>query len=129
MDVNNNPHDDRNSMTIHGYSGFFRILYNASYLNREMSEKALQLLSLQDFPQGIAGGVPEGIKVAAKFGEIVPENNREDVQLHEFGIVYHPKSHYILGIMTQGGDFATQAELIRDISRMIYSEVDTNIRQ
>jgi beta-lactamase class A len=129
MDVNNNPHDDHNSMTIHGYSGFFRILYNASYLNREMSEKALQLLSLQDFPQGIAAGVPVGIKVAAKFGEIVPENSTDEVQLHEFGIVYHPKSHYILGIMTQGGDFDKQAEIIRDISRMVYSEVDSNIRR
>jgi beta-lactamase class A len=128
MDVNNNPHDDHNSTTIHGFSGFFRILYNASYLNREMSEKALQLLSLQDFPQGIAAGVPKGIAVAAKFGEIVPDDHSEDVQLHEFGIVYHPRSPYILGIMTQGGAFAQQAGIIRDISQMIYSEVDSSIR-
>lgn len=129
MDVDNHPHDDHNSMTIHGYSGFFRILYNASYLNRAMSEKALQLLSLQDFPQGIAAGVPKEIKVAAKFGEIVPEGENEEIQLHEFGIVYHPKNPYILGIMTQGDNFAKQAEIIRDISRMIYSEVDTDIRR
>jgi hypothetical protein len=31
--------------------------------------------------------------------------------------------------MTQGGDFDKQAEIIRDISRMVYAEVDTNIRQ
>ena len=60
MDINNNPGEEGNSLTIHGYSGFFRILYNASYLNREMSEKALRLLSLDDFPQGIAAGVPGG---------------------------------------------------------------------
>ncbi len=128
MDINNNPNEEGNSLTVHGYSGFFRILYNAAYLNREMSEKALRLLSLQDFPQGIAAGVPKGIKVAAKFGEIVPENKSEDIQLHEFGIVYHPQSHYILGVMTRGHDFAAQAEIIRDISKMIYREVDSSIR-
>jgi len=127
MDINNNPKEGGNFLTVHGYSGFFRILYNAAYLNREMSEKALQLLSLQDFPMGIAAGVPKGTKVAAKFGEIVPENKSEDIQLHEFGIVYHPKGHYILGVMTQGHDFIAQAEIIRDISRMIYSEVDSSL--
>ena len=129
MDVNNNPHDDANNLTIHGYSGFFRILYNAAYLNREMSEKALQLLSLQDFPIGIVAGVPKEVKVAAKFGEIVPENNYGDIQLHEFGIVYHPKGHYILGIMTRGHDFAAQAEVIREISKIVYSSVDDSIKQ
>jgi beta-lactamase class A len=128
MDINNNPHEEGNFLTIHGYSGFFRILYNAAYLNRDMSEKALQLLSLQDFPMGIAAGVPKGIKVAAKFGEIVSENKNEDIQLHEFGIVYHPKGHYILGVMTRGHDFAAQAEIIRDVSKMIYSEVDSSTR-
>lgn len=128
MDINYNPTEDGNSLTIHGYSGFFRILYNASYLNREMSEKALQLLSLQDFQAGIAAGVPHGIKIAAKFGEIVPKNNNQDIQLHEFGIVYHPKGHYILGVMTAGRNFDAQAEIIRDISKMVYSYVDSSIR-
>lgn len=125
MDITNNANDDTNSITVHGYSGFFRILYNASYLNREMSEKALQLLSLQDFPQGISAGVPIGTIVAAKFGEHSRGEHGEEKQLHEFGIVYHPKGHYILGIMTQGRDFNRQAEIIRDISRLIYEAVDS----
>jgi len=125
MDITNNPHDDTNSITVHGFSGFLRILYNASYLNREMSEKALQYLSLQDFPQGISAGVPEGTLVAAKFGEHAWGEHGEEKQLHEFGIVYHPKGHYILGIMTQGKDFDRQAEIIRDVSRLIYEAVDS----
>lgn len=128
MDVNYRPNEDGNIITIHGYSGFFRILYNAAYLNREMSEKALQLLSMQDFPSGIAAGVPKGIKVAAKFGEVVPEDRNQDIQLHEFGIVYHPKNPYILGVMTQGRDFAGQSAIIQDISKMIYSSVDSSLR-
>jgi len=127
MDVNNNPNDDNNSISVHGYSGFFRILYNASYLSREMSEKALALLSLQDFPEGIAAGVPKGIPVAAKFGEVAQGRYGGDRQLHEFGIVYHPAHPYILGIMTEGNDFARQKEILGNISRMIYTEVDSTI--
>lgn len=124
MDITNRPEDGNNSTTVHGYSGFFRILYNASFLNREMSEKALQLLSKEDFPLGISAGVPKGIDVAAKFGEFEDGSRGEKKQLHEFGIVYHPKGHYILGVMTLGNDFMRQTEVIKEISDLIYREVD-----
>jgi len=128
MDITSDPNEARQfNMTAHGYSGFFRILYNASFLNREMSEKALQLLSLQDFPYGIVAGVPKGVKVASKFGEHVKGENGEDRQLHEFGIVYHPKGPYILGIMTRGNDLAKQADIIRNVSEMVYKEIDASV--
>ena len=123
MDVDNDPSDGNNAITVHGYSGFFRILYNAAFLNREMSEKALHLLSLQDFAQGISAGVPKGVPVAAKFGEETQGTHGEDKQLHEFGIVYHPSGPYILGVMTRGHDAAIQSEVVRDISKMVYTEV------
>ena len=121
MGITQNPNGERNSITAHNYSGFFRILYNASFLNRDLSERALQLLSKEDFPQGIYAGVPKGVTVASKFGEFVDENSN---QLHEFGIVYHPKGAYVIGIMTKGNDFAFQTSVIRDISALIYREVD-----
>ena len=124
MDVDNRPHNDVNSISVHGYSGLFRILYNASYLNRNMSEKALQLLSLQDYPQGMVAGVPKGTVVAAKFGEKVRDGNEKYHQLHEFGIVYHPKHAYILGIMTRGNDFEALSDVIRQLSKLVYTEVD-----
>ncbi|HIJ95752.1 MAG TPA: serine hydrolase [Desulfuromonadales bacterium] len=124
MDVNNIPDTENNSISVTGYSGFFRILYNATYLNRTMSEKALELLSFEDFPQGFAAGVPKSTLMATKFGESEPQEAGAGKQLHEFGIVYHPKGHYILGVMTQGNDFTRQAAVIRDISSMVYSEVN-----
>lgn len=127
MDVENHANDTTNSISVHGFSGFFRILYNASFLNRDMSEKALQLLSREDFPQGIAAGVPKGTIVAAKFGEVDGVRDGGDMQLHEFGIVYHPKGHYILGIMTEGKNYTLQAEVIRNISALIYQEVATGV--
>ncbi len=125
MDTTNRPDDGNNAISVHGYSGFFRILYNASFLNREMSEKALQLLSREDFPEGITAGVPKGTVVAAKFGEFEGGVRGEEKQLHEFGIVYHPKGAYILGVMTLGSDFVRQSEIIRDISALVYREVDS----
>jgi len=129
MDVNNRVNGDNNSITVHGYSGFFRILYNASFLNRDMSEKALELLSLQDFPQGIVAGVPPGTQVASKFGESGQKGPGGERQLHEFGIVYHPIHPYILGIMTRGNNIEKETEVLRDISQLIYQEVDSNIKE
>lgn len=123
MDVTNDPDDARNLMSVHGYSGFFRILFNAAYLNREMSEKALLLLTLQDFPRGIVAGVPTGTVVASKFGETSPGPDGE-LQLHEFGIVYHPRGPYILGVMTVGRSWSAQADVLRDVSALVYGEIE-----
>lgn len=111
------------SMSVRAYSSFYRVLYNATYLNREMSEKALQYLSNNDFADGLVAGVPPGVKVASKFGEktLVESGVRE---LHEFGIVYHPRGPYLLGIMTKGHDFARLASVLRDISAEVYGEME-----
>lgn len=110
------------SMSVRAYSSFFRVLYNATYLNREMSERALRYLSEIDFSDGILAGVPAGVAVASKFGEKTLDGGKLR-QLHEFGIVYHPQGAYLLGIMTKGHDFARLAAMIREISRVVYSEV------
>lgn len=126
MDVANEKDDDgQDLITVHTYSGFLRILYNASFLNKEMSEKALQLMSFEDFPKGIAAGLPEGIKLASKFGEFSETKNPGVLQLHEFGIVYHPKGPYILGILTRGYNIDKQVDIIKTISKMVYESVGT----
>lgn len=124
MDVSNEVYGRYEAITVKGYSGFLRILYNASFLNVEMSAKALELMSSQDFPEGIVAGVPKGINVASKFGEFNERDNPDDLQLHEFGIIYHPKGPYILGILTRGDDWKGQAEIIRNVSAMIYESVN-----
>jgi len=124
MDVTNEEYGKYDSVSVHGYSGFLRILYNASFLNEEMSEKALQLLSSQDFPYGLLAGVPKGTKVASKFGEYNDRENPDVIQFHEFGIIYHPKGPYILGVLTRGDDWERQADIIKSVSAMVYDSVD-----
>lgn len=110
-------------LRVKDYAGFFRVLYNASYLNREMSEKLLEMLSKSEYRDGLVSGVPSDILVAHKFGERVIDDAR---QLHDCGIIYHPTNPYILCVMTKGDNFNNQELLISELSNYIYKEVDNN---
>ena len=118
---------DDELVTVKSYGRFLRILYNASFLSKEMSEKALTYLLADDFPQGLTAGVPKGMPVASKFGERTSGVNNEDKQLHDFGIIYYPGRPYLLCVMTRGDDFATLTDVIRDISKLVYEEVDKQV--
>lgn len=85
------------------YASFFRILYNATYLNKAYSEKALGELSQTTFDQGLRKGVPPTIVVSHKYGERF-DQDAGIVQLHDCGIIYYPKIPYLLCIMTRGTD-------------------------
>ena len=124
-----NPYegDIIDTMSVREYASFFRILYNASYLNKEMSEKALKLLSSTEYDAGLASGIPTELKIANKFGE---RENLDDFtlgnkQLHDCGIVYHPTKPYILCVMTKGSTFDSLQSVLRDISEIVYEKVDT----
>lgn len=109
-----------NFMPVSDYAAFFRILYNASYLNRDMSEKALSILSETSFSKGLKGGIPEEINVAHKFGERVFENKK---QLHDCGIVYLENSNYLLCVMTRGNDFNLMEKTISEISQDVFDNM------
>lgn len=105
-------------LSVKDYASFFRILYNASYLNRQMSEKALEILTQTDFSDGILAGLPSGIKVAHKFGE--RRDPYDLVQLHECAIVYYNRSPYLLAVMARGYDVDRLKDIIRGISKIVY---------
>lgn len=109
-------------MDVKQYASFFRILYNASYLTREMSEKALNLLIKVEFDKGIAAGLPRTIQVAHKFGERSYGINNVK-QLHDCGIVYVPQHPYILCVMTRGNSFENLQKIIATISSKTYEAV------
>jgi beta-lactamase class A len=110
------------SISTHKYASFFRILYNATYIDRTASEKILKTLSKTVFDQGLAAGVPSTVNVSDKFGTRQVDDNGT-VQLHDCGIVYAPKKPYILCVMTQGHDFTKLADVIKNISSVVYSTV------
>ena len=101
----------------------FRILYNATYLGQDLSELALEFLAQSEFRSGLVAGVPAGIVVAHKFGEKADAASGQ-VQLHDCGIVYHPANPYLLCVMSRGPDFESLDDLIADVSRTVYAEVE-----
>ncbi len=119
------PTEDFVSLKIVAH--FFRALYNASYINEALSEKALRYLAESTFRDGIVAGLPKDVRAAHKFGERFIEKTGKK-QLHEVAIVYYPDNPYILGIMTKGKDYNRLAAAIKDISRLIYEEVDTQYK-
>lgn len=114
--------------SVRNYASFFRILYNATYLSRDMSEKALELLSRVEFDRGLRAGIPEEVRIAHKFGERVYPNGGAN-QLHECGIIYHERNPYILCVMTRGYEIEDLVGVIKGISSSVYSFVDSSSRQ
>lgn len=107
------------------YALFLRILYNATYLNRQSSEEALELLSHSEFKDGLAAGVPSTVLVAHKFGEKVNDDGQGHVveqEFHDCGIVYAPTGDYLLCVMTKGQEKEKLVGLIREISSQVYND-------
>lgn len=115
------PEHDENIINVQTYAALFRLLYNSSYLNPEMSNKALDLLAQSEFKDGIEAGVPKEIKVAHKFGE---RNNGKNQQLHDCGIIYFPDNPYILCVLTKGKSLEDLIPIVRHVSEMVYKEFD-----
>lgn len=103
------------------YSRFFRVLYNATYLDQGMSERVLQMLTESTFKNGLAAGLPVGTLVAHKFG-ISASGPKEFPQLHDCGIVYLPGRPYFLCVMTTGSDYAALEKVIGEMSRFVYTQ-------
>lgn len=117
-------------MSVKQYASFFRILYNASYLNKENSERALKMLSEVEYKSGVVAGVPAGLKVSHKFGERELFVSKSQVkQLHDCGIVYYPERPYLLCVMTRGDDFKELSDVISNVSGIVYNKVKDSISQ
>jgi len=112
-------------MTAHQIATLFRVLYNATYLSRDDSEKVLGLLSQTSFTQGIVAGVPAGTVVSHKLGlvGIAPNNVTTEHELHDCGIVY-ASTPYLLCVMTRGSaPLPTLEGLIAQISTTVYKQI------
>lgn len=126
-----NANSNTNFVSVHRYAAVFRILYNAAYINKTMSEKALQLLTQTAFEGGIRAAVPAQYPVAHKYGErdiFDEQGNRKALQLHHFGIVYYTGKPYLIGIMTRGNDKALKEKVIRDLASITFKSVEEQMK-
>jgi beta-lactamase class A len=105
----------------------FRVLYNSTYLSRDYSEKALELMSRSSFNQGIVAGTPSSTVVAHKLGLVVITQGgiTTEHELHDCGIVYAPGNSYLLCVMTRGSSsLGTMEGTIADIASAAYQQVE-----
>ncbi len=116
-------------MTPKDYSTFFRVLYNATYLDRDLSAKALGLLAQSDYADGLVAGLPTGTRVAHKFGERTFDDASGQTvvaELHDCGIVYAADQPYFLCVMTHGKKLDDLTPVIQKISDVTYQFVTSH---
>lgn len=75
-----------------------------------------EILLAQEFNSGIPAGIPAGIRVAHKTGDLTAHN-------HDAGIVYPAgRKPYVLAVLTRGIQKQSESSaLIADISRLVYA--------
>lgn len=121
------PIEETASISAKEYSYFLRVLYNSTLLSREMSEKALGILAKSTYSRALKAGVPSNISVAHKFGAsggVNASGNPVDRQLHDCGIVYAPKTSYLLCVMTKSNNSLSEIEqFIAEVSKVVYEDV------
>jgi beta-lactamase class A len=92
------------SISTRTYALFFRVLYNATFLNHDMSERALALMSEVRFDKGIRAGTPKEVAVSDKYGfAILKRDEPRIIELSDCGIVHEPTRPYLLCVMARGG--------------------------
>lgn len=126
-DLGITPPDNKSVYTIStaDYSLFFRVLFNASYLWRSASERALLLLSSTTYTNGIVAGIPDGTVVSHKFGENVLTDAQGSVtayELHDCGIVYAKPSPYFICVMTRGPKNAALPSIVSTLTSLVHEQ-------
>lgn len=91
----------------------FEKLARGQVVNREASGEMIAILKRQKHNEGIPSGLPAGIVVAHKTGEITRIH-------HDAGVVY-AKRPYVLVVLVRGiDDQAASGRFIADVSRTLY---------
>lgn len=104
---------------------YFRVLYNATYLEKRYSKEALGTLAKANYKQGIAAVVPAEVRVSHKFGvhTIQQDGKLVQRQLHDCGIVYRGENPYFICVMTKSRGELKQVEgVIQEIAKRVYEQ-------
>jgi len=101
-----------NTTTARGLLVLFEAIGKGTAVSPAASKMMVEILSRQQFNEGIPAGLPEGTKVAHKTGWITRIR-------HDAGLVYGPRP-YVLVVLTRGIDDPAVADrLIADITRVV----------
>lgn len=113
-----NLFDEGGKISAKKYSILFRALYASSYLQENLSEKLLSMMTHSTFNDYIAAGISPGTIFSHKIGESSEENVILDA-----GIVYVPNRPYLLTVMIHSPDKEYAKKQMRDISKKVYEYI------
>lgn len=104
-----------NTTTAYDLMVLLRVIAGNKFLSRKSNERMIEILSAQQFNDGIPAGLPAGLRVAHKTGNIT----RHD---HDAGIVFvNGRKPYVIVVLTKGiDDRKLSSRLIADISKAVY---------
>ncbi len=116
-------YDSRGYISSKEYTRMLRILYTASFLNRENSEKILDFMSRATFYDYLSQGIPSGVVFAHKYGE-----NKKESIFADSGIVYNNGKPYMISVILKGKDSSPETRkwavsLMKEISENAFSLV------
>ena len=96
-------------------------LYNGQLLNQVDTQLLLGLMERQNYRQRIPAGVPSGITVADKPGWLSYADGDGETAQNDAGVVYGPKSTYVLVITTTG----TSTSAVANLSTQVYNHLES----
>lgn len=104
-----------NTTTAHDLAVLLEAIASGRAASREATDSIRTILLAQEFNDGIPAGVPAGVRVAHKTGEIT-------AIAHDAAIVYPPgRGPYVLVILTRGyPERSDAARLMADLSATVY---------
>lgn len=108
-----------NLCTANGMLRVLRTIEERKAFSEESSQQMIDILHAQEFRSGIPAGLPGGVKVANKTGEI-------STVAHDAGIVYVPgREPYALVVLTEWRADKTvgRSDTIARISRAVYDHL------
>lgn len=105
-----------NTTTARGLAILLQAVAKGKAVDAESSKEMIAILERQKFNEGIPAGVPAGILVAHKTGELT--------KIHHDAAIVFAKRPYILVILVRGlAETKDSSALIADISRRFYEAV------
>ena len=103
-----------NTTTARGLGVLLEAIAHGTAVDGASSKKMIAILERQQFNDGIPAGLPAGIRVAHKTGEIT--------KIHHDAAIVYAGQPYVLVILVRGiAERKTSAALIADISRQLYA--------
>lgn len=118
--------DNQGFISSKEYTRVLRVLWTASYTDRDDAQKILDLMSQDTFHDFLSQGIPSNVIFAHKWGE-----NKDQSIFADSGIVYQDGKPYMITVIIKGKDQTmaslTAAEsLMKDISTHAYEAGEGN---